>query len=307
METTVIEPDKTVESNVGGEGQQVAETATEETQPEETTESAEQHTEEVETQQEEPVIELDGEKIPHSQIKKWKEDYANDSKWKDKNKRESEELNRKNERVRRLELLEPMLEQHPEVLQQLFTPTKPRDFDAELKAHYQKRPTANVDGTVDINAYNEWEYHKDILLSERASTLGRQQAEEKIQQSEAKLHNDRIEQDAYEKYVKSGKITDDEFRDAARFIVENVAVKNGKVPAGAFDMAYKIKFEERWLSEMKIDATKKATEQVFKAQKGASEPGKKLPSSPPKTPQDKEDDEFVKRVKQRAGTSYTKL
>lgn len=304
METTIIEPDKTVESNVSVEVEPKAEPVTEEVQP---TESVEQPVEETETRPEEPVVELDGEKIPHSQIKKWKEDYANDSKWKDKNKRESEELNRKNERVRRLELLEPMLEQHPEVLQQLFTPTKPTDFDAELKAHYQKTLPVNPEtGRPTDESLTQWNYDKDILLSNRAEALATKRAEEKLQQSEAKSHNDRVEQSAYEKYVTSGKITDDEFRDVARFIVENIAIKNGKVPDNAFDTAYKIKFEERWLSEMKIDTTKKATEQVFKAQKGASEPGKKLPSTPPKTPLDKEDDEFVRRRKVIAGKDWIK-
>lgn len=306
METTMIE-NTSPETETNVPVTSVSETPEPAVTEVQTEEVVEQPTE-VETPPEEPTVELDGEQVPLSQVKKWKEDYANDSKWKDKNRREGESINQQKERYRRLELLEPLIEQHPEVLQSLFTPTKPRDFDAELKAHYQKQlPTNPETGRLDDNAVAQWNYEKDILLSNRAEALAYNRAKEQTQQSEAKSHNERIETEAYDKYVKSGKITDDEFKDAARFIVENVAIKNGKVPSNAFDVAYKIQFEERWLSEMKIDQTKKATEQIFKAQKGASEPGKKLPTTPPKTPQDKDDDEFVKRGKARVGKDWIKL
>lgn len=315
MQTEILELDTTVEtkpSNVEMKETQAANAAgTTEQLPSETTETQDTATTEVETAKvestsDEPTdavafVELDGEKIPLSQLKKWKEDFSNDSKWRDKNRRESEELNRKRQELAPLELLKPYLEQRPEILQQILTPPKQRNYESELTAHYGKRP----DGT-DYNAYVQWEQGRDQLIREQAKTEALFEARTVLSQEAARSFNNSLEADARTKYVDGGKLTHEEFGRAINWIVENVNLSKGQAPKEAFDVAYMVLYKDKYERDIKLDASRKAIAPILRATTGGEDAGKRKPAVTP-TEEDEVDSDFINAVRYNSKGKWTKL
>lgn len=260
----------------------------------EQTDSAEQLSEgqHPETTPPETTFDVDGEKLTLSEIKRLREDYANDSKWRDKNRRESEELNTLRKKLAPLELILPQIEQRPEVLQQLFAPKKSKDFDSAMREHYAKRP----DGT-DLQAYTQWEIQKDNLIREQSTSQAEEMAYSKAQKEIASRHNNETESYGREKYVANGKLNSQEWEEMNRWIVDNIHAPNGMYDKRAYDIAFKTVFEDRWLADVKIKATKDAVEPLKIAKTGGAETGRTKPPIQP-TPDDEKNQAFVEAVRQ---------
>lgn len=266
MPNYVIENDDTTsESNV--ESQEQAEVQTEsegtplpgETQTEET--QVEQTVSDTPTKTEspEPVVEIEGEKVPVSKLKEWKEAYGNDSKWKDKNRREAERINAEKRELEALKLLKPALEQRPDILQQLLTPK--RDIDAEVQAHYGRRP----DAYADPQAFAQWEYVKDQLLSEQTTTRLQTQAKQEMARENANRANEELYQSGVASYYKEKLVDASEFADMQRWIMENIKDKHGVYPKNSFDVAFAALHPERKMRTEKIETVKS----VLKSQQQA--------------------------------------
>lgn len=304
METTILENDTTpTESNVVKE--EAVETP-EKVSTVETPESPEQPAKE-EPQKEEPTFEVDGEKYTASQIKKLKEDFDNDSKWKDKNRRESEELNRKRQELQPLELIRPFLEQRPELLQEFFKPKQSRDFDKELQAHYDSRAALPRDdaGNFDYRAFSEWELKRDRLNADRASNMSQEAARKELQQAEVRSYSESLEARWHKEFVVSGKLSEQEFVDSIRWVVDNVNAKGGKIPENAMAMAYKTIHEDKYLREVKLDATKRAIAPIMKAKSSITGDGKNQTDAE-RTDENEDDSSFVNVVRART-KNYQRL
>lgn len=261
MPNFVIENDDTTEESNVASDEQTAETA--ESQAEETEETVtEQPSDESPDTEEsqEPTVEIDGEQVSLSEIKKLREEYKNDSAWKDKNRRESEALNREKKELESLKLLKPVLEQRPDIIKELLQP-KQRDIDVEVREHYARRP----DPYADPQAFANWEYRKDQLLREQTTAALQKQAETRIAQQEAQRHNDDLFQKGVTSYLKEKTVTDGEFMEMQRWILENVKDQNGKYPMNAFDIAYTALFSDRKVRSEKVNTVK----QILKSQEKA--------------------------------------
>ena len=253
-------------------------------------------------QQSEPTINIGGKEVPLSRAQKALADYENDNAWKDKNRRESEELNARRERVKRMELLEPLIEKRPEILQTLFAPAPTRNYDTELAEHYAAQPDA-----FDSNATAQWMMKRDQLLLEKQQSLMDAKIESVRAKEEARLHNERVEMSADEKYVKTGKVTPEEKRQLTEWILENTNTPyTGKAPANAYDLAYRVVFADRYERDIREDAVKRATEPIKRAQSGGADAGFTQRTAPVSS-SDAEDNAFLSRVKEMNRGSHTKL
>jgi len=299
MATTILEADTTVESNVSTEE---VKTSPEKEVVTETQEVSEQPTQEetpVATQ-EEPTFELDGEKLTATQIRKLKEDYENDTRWQAKNRRESEEINNRKRELGPLELIKPYLEQRPDILQEILKPKPTRDFDKELRDHYDARENLprTADGSnYDYRAYTAWELEKDRLTTERASTLSLEAAQKQLHQADVRDYSNNLEQKWNKEYVTSGKLNQEEFLRSLQWIVQNVNARNGKIPEDAMRIAYRELFEEKYLREVKLEATKKSIAPILKAKQSVADG--KTKQDVVRTDTDEADDSFVKAVRTR--------
>src|SRR5437867_3094208 len=76
----------------------------------------------------EPTFDIDGEKLTASQIKELREKYERDSKWIQSNEARAAELNRQEEELRQIRAFKGLVDQRPDVLQQLIQPPPQRNF-----------------------------------------------------------------------------------------------------------------------------------------------------------------------------------
>lgn len=293
METTLIEaPGDSEKSNVEAPVETKVE-ATAEAQKVEEKASADAQETQVEKAEavEEPTFEVDGEKLTASQIKKLKEDYTNDSKWKARNQAEAEANKKARLEVAQLEYLKSVLEQRPEILQQLIAPPVKRDFDRELQEHY-----ANVPSEYDQAALIQWNLKRDSLIREQAASMANEVYQKQSQERDSREYHSRLERAWKEKYVDSGKLTPEEFSSDLQWVVANVNPHNGKIPEQAFDHAFKILHEDKYLSGVKLEATQKAVGPILKAKASVTNNGNKQRETAP-TVEDDLDNDFVQRVK----------
>jgi hypothetical protein len=306
MESTVIErPDESEETNVEEASPETTETVetadTDEVVEEDGQESPEETDgEATETSQDEPTVELDGEKIPLSQIRKMRQDYANDSKWTEKNTKRAQELSEKEKRLAKFELLESQLEQRPEVLQELFKPKPQRDFNAEVQAINNARPDPNVDW----NGYVNWENARTRLIAEQVAHEQVQQVQAAQSQELARQHNINLLTTSREKYKE--KLSDEEFQQAAKFIEQTILPQNGKYPHNSFDIAYYTLFADRAIREAKTGVAKNIATSMSKAVPASGNRSGVSTTIPRQSQQDKDDDDFAALVKERYSGSTRK-
>lgn len=314
MPNYLLEDDGTTEetqSNAGdaqGTEQQQAAPAQGDGQQQQNTEGAEAGAEQAEggasgdQQQAEPTIEIDGKAVPVSKVKQALQDSENDQSWKDKNRRESEQLNAERERLRRAALLEEELARRPEVMQMLYSQTPPRNFDAEIADHYSKRP----DEYADPGVRTAWEMKRDALQAEKIQAANAAQIETIAAKKEADAHNDRIFVSAKEKYVTAKKVAEHEFDDMTKWIIGNLNIRAGKAPENAYEVAYRTLYGDRWERDIRADAVKRTTEPIRKATNGGADAGH-TQRTPLPSQADADDNEFVSRTKQQSKGNYVQL
>ena len=285
MEATILEPPEAQETaNVeGSEVEKGPETA--EVQKTEETSGAEGQPQET---PEEPTVELDGEKIPLSQVKKLKEEYANDSKWQAKNTKRSEELARKEQELATLaKLLVPLVER-------TVPPVPQKDFNAELAALEQKRPDDPFSPE-----FKEWDRQRLQLVANIAKENAVQEFEQRFTVREAETNNSRIETDAYAKYSKMG-VDEGEFVKMAQWIKENLQKGPKGYQANCFDIAYRELHQEEVMRNEKVKVTDNIRQSVLSAKPAKQETGAVKKTETP-TPEEEYDAEFIRRVKERNG------
>lgn len=289
MEVTLLHPEETQESNSSIET--VVEITEESVETPETDEAQKEQTEATETVAE-PTVEIDGEQVPISEVKRLREEYKNDSNWKDKNRRTSEELNAQRKELAQLELIKPLIEQHPEILQQLFTPKQNQNFETELQAHLSQEP----DATQDWNAWRAWNFKKDELAVKVSEERAVNRLRTENLKRDADDHNLRLSNQAAKDFVDSGKATREEVQEMANWIVANIKDKNGRYPDNAFDIAYKATMNsDKEIRQAKLDATKSVQKSIEKAKPADSVNGANKRDQ--MTAEDIEEQEFIARAK----------
>jgi len=200
-----------------------------------------------------------------------------------------------------LELLKTQIDKNPEVLQSLFAPKAQRNFDAEIKEHYAKRPD-----DFDPAKLSVWEYEKDKLNAERMKAETQAQVESAKGQAEMEIHNQRVGQAAGEKYVASKKVSESDFEAMTQWIVKNINCPGGKAPVNAYDTAYRELFLDRYERDIRADATKRTVASVTKATSGGADAGLTQRTAPP-SPQEADDRDFISAVKEQSKGKYSKL
>jgi hypothetical protein len=290
MQTEMIEaPDDSSKesSNVEVPIEKVAEAT--ETQKVEETPAVE--AEETPKEAPEESIDFKGQKIPVSKIDQLLKDYENDSKWKARNQAESEAVKKQRSELAQLEFLKTQIEQRPDVIQALLTPQKTRDFDAEYRELFSKRPDP-----LDSENYSRWEMAKDQVLYEKATNdvLSRTTTEASkrvaIEQANA------LERKGYEDFVGGNKVSADEFKEMTDFISKNIRPVNDRYPNNSYELAYKILHEDKWLESIKADAAKKSIAPLMKATVRNADAGIHKPQVQT-TEEDDANDDFVKSVR----------
>lgn len=240
-----------------------------------------------------PEVEIGGEKLSAKQILEWKEKYGRDSKWVQQNEARAAELNRQEEELRQLRLLKPYLEQRPDVLQQLILPKQERNYDQELQNLYNNKPDPNIYP----NEYLQWELQKDLLRDERAIYLSEKKAEARLQQQYSQAENMKIETDARAKYLSNGVVSQPEYTKMTEWIFQNVQPRNGVYPKESYDVAFKILYEDKFLSQIKLDTAKKQVAPLLRTT-NPQDNGTHKPRVA-KTDDDIKDDAFISAMKER--------
>ena len=290
METTILEaPDTTeVESNV----EAPVETAPAVDSPEKESEQVEQTNDAPAPEEsQEPTVELDGEQVPLSELKKMRADFKNDSNWKDKNRRESEELNKKQQRYARLELLEPYLEQHPEIIQQIVQPKPQRDIDRELQEHYNNIPNPDIDP----DGARAWALKRDQMILEGSAMKAESQIQSRYQKESVDKQNGEVVSYAQDTYT--DKVGREGLEQIASWVVANMQPKNGAYKKSDVDIAYQVLFRDKYLQELQVDTAKKVVAPLLKSKPNGGDGVKKQERQ--LTPQDADDDSFVQTVRQK--------
>lgn len=249
----------------------------------------------------EPTFDIDGEKLTAAQIKEWKEKYGRDSKWIQTNEERAAALNQQEEELRQLRLIKPLIEQRPDVLQQLFQPPQQRNFETELQQLYAQRP----DPYNDPQNYAAWEMRKDQLNSERTASLLEQKNRMDYEQRMAFEHNQQTEKYGKDKYLETKILSPTEFNRMNQWIIENAKAVNNRYPKEAYDIAFKALFEDKFIASAKLSATQKAIAPLKADQRPPASPAIKPPEVQ-RTDEDIEDDTFVKAVRSR-NSKYKKL
>jgi hypothetical protein len=203
------------------------------------------------TAPEEPTVEVDGEKLTLSEIKKLRDERKQDADWKKSNTLKAEENARQARELQELAALKPLLQQRPDVLQQLFTAAPQRDFTKELETHYSTRP----DDFAEANVKRDWELKRDQLLYQKSVIDAQLQVREQVQQQAAFNHNNTLDIKAKEKY--GTKINPSEFQNMVDWIRGHIKPNNGLYPEDAYDIAYKNLHEDKYLQDLKVNATQK--------------------------------------------------
>src|ERR1043165_4293240 len=201
----------------------------------------------------EAVIEVDGEKLTASQIKTLREKYERDSKWIQANEAKAAELNRQEEEVRQTRALKGLIEQRPDILEQLLKPPPERNFDAEMQSLYAQRPDPT-----DYQNYANWELAKDKLNREATAAMFESKARSDYEQRMAIEHNNQTEKYGKEKYLETKILTPQEFHRMNQWIIENAKAVNNRYPKEANDIAFKALYEDKFLAGVKLTATQRA-------------------------------------------------
>ena len=238
----------------------------------------------------EPTVEVDGEKIPLSQVKKWREDTGNDSKWRLKNEQRSAELSRKEQELATLtRLVQPLIE---DAIRAKAAPQASKNYEAELAAWEQKRPDDPFSPE-----FKEWDKQRLQMVREQTREESIAAVEQKISERESTSNNSRIETEAFEKYSKKG-VDEQGFRDMAEWIKSNLNRGPKGYPANCFDIAYRELHQEEVVAEAKVKSTEEVRKSVLNAKPAKPETGVNKKIETP-TPEEQEDAEFVARVNSR--------
>lgn len=240
----------------------------------------------------EPTVEVDGEKIPHSQIKKWKEDFKNDSDWKRKNDERSAQLAAQEREVEQFRVLKPYLEKRPDIIQQLFQPAPQRDFNKEFSDLY----TAQPDQFADPQKLQDWSIRRDNLIADKSATEAELRVRQQVEQQYSVTHNNKVEATGRDAYIKTGKVTDGEFLGMTQWIIKNLNPSQGRYPENAYDLAFKACHEDRFLADAKLKATQAVIEPLTGKPGSPGRPGVRE-ERPPASPEDQQDAAFASAVK----------
>lgn len=314
METTVLEvPDDTPETNPptpAGEGtQNPPEGGEVSPQSKETeTPSASGETHDASdapgaTSPPESEFEIDGEKLTASQIRELKKKYDRDTNWVQRNEARAAELKREREELAPLLAIKPILEQRPELYQQLFTPPQKRNYDAELQQLYMQEP--------DRNLYPEhwaaWKVQIGNTERDKYTAQIQETQTQAVAAQAANTHNTKLLGDAKSKFVSTGKLSDTELYDMATWVGQNIVPRNGMYPENSFDIAYLALHSQKAQRDVAVEAARKAIEPLKNArpvsQRGDN--GIKQPEVQP-TPEDEDDNAFISMVKSRT-KNYTRI
>jgi hypothetical protein len=267
------------------------ETVSQETVASEETQAKAEAQTAVETAKEQE-FEVDGEKLTASQIRELKKNYANDSSWKDKNRRESEELNKRSQKVSKLELIAPLIEQRPEVLQQLFAPKQERNFQAELNALDAQRPNWQED----FPAYEAWKERRQEIKDAAKEQEFRSKARQDYLGGLAEQHNLNLDKEAKARYVDTGKITEEDMTKMAMWVARTIKPDaNGSYPPESYDLAYNTIYGEKESRLGKLDAAQRTIQQIDKAKPADTEKGARK-AEVQKTERELEDERFVEEA-----------
>jgi hypothetical protein len=281
----VIEREDPFEEATPAEETKVAEP----TQPEVPVETKEEKQPET-SQEDEAVVEIDGQKLTAKELKEWQEAYRNKSEWQKSNTQKAQEIAVQRKEMEEAIAINTLLKSKPELKQRLFTPEPERNLQSELDAHYGKRPEVYGD------EYIQWEKTRDRLVSETAALEGYKRARTEAQQQITQQHNDSVVNTAYEKY--KGKLSEDEFRSSADWVLKNIRADQGMYPQNAFDVAYAVLHGPRDMTDAKINATKSVIRSIEKAKPASGEQGSLKPTEKI-SPEDEEDEAFAQEVKAR--------
>ena len=239
----------------------------------------------------EPLVDIGGgNMVPVSEVQQALRDQA-------RVKAREQELEARSSRVTEAELYARLLEQRPDLKQQLFAPQATRDFTKELGDHYAQMPDA-----YDRDGMAQWSLKRDTLIAEKSTADLEARARIQSVQSEAYAHNERIEGEAKKKYVESGSINAYEFENMAKWILDNVQLKGGKAPAEAFDVAFQVLHREKFEENIRLDAAGKALGPLGRNKGVVRGADSGLTSrTPAKTSEQMQDDEFIQRMNSRNG------
>jgi len=292
METTLLSAsDSPVESNepVAVEPAQVIEPKPE---PEPEKPGGEAEPAPKEEPVEEVTIDLDGQRYTATQIREMKKDAENRKDWQRTNTQQAQKLAEKERRLARLELLEEAVNKNPDVLQTIFRPVAPQNFEADYRAHLAKRPVDRFSPE-----HDQWEEQKDILLSQGATREAEEKATQRIFKAEADTHNQRIANEAEKRFRANGR-DENQILEMGQWVYNNIKPTNGKYPENAFDVAERFIFSDEDSRSAKLEGARSAAASIRNAKPAGEATGvNKKPE--PKTPQDEDDDKFVELAKLR--------
>jgi len=289
MDTEILE--RSDPEEVATPSQEVVKEAAPVEQPEVQPEETKDEKQPEQPSQEEPEYEVEGQRYTAAQLKEWKEAADNREKWQKANTVKAQEIAARRKELEQAEAIYNLVKSDPAKLQKLLAPEPERDFDGELQALYQQQPDL-----LDRDNFVRWQYAKDQLLAAKVADQSYKRALTDVQTRSAKEHNDRVVNDAYEKY--KGKMSDDEFRQATEWGVANLAPKDGKMPDNFYDIAYRVLFSERDIESAKLSAAKAVGDSIRRAKPASGDVGK-LPKHETKSPGDDEDDAFIEEIKYR--------
>lgn len=287
MANEILEREDPQEATPAPEAVESAET---EIQPEVPEETKGEQEPEPSAPVEEPEYEVEGQRYKASQLKEALDAAKNKSEWQKSNTLKAQEIAAKRKELEQAEAIYNLVKSDPTKLQKLLAPEPERDFDGELKSHYQKRPEVYGED------YIKWEFERDRLVAEQASEKAFKHAQAQESMRAAKEHNDGIVNRSYDKY--KGKVSDDEFQAMASWLSQNIQPKDGRYPETSFDVAYRFLYGERDVETAKLTAAKAVGDSIRKAKPASGEKGT-LPKPEHKTPSDEEDEAFTNAVRER--------
>ena len=291
MQTEIIEaPDDSAEASSNVEAT-IDTKAVDAPEVQKTEESSAVEAEETPEKALEEMVTVNGEQVPASKVAQLLKDYENDSKWKARNQAESEAIKRQRSELAQLEFLKSQIEQRPDVIQALLTPQKAKDYDAELRDLYSKRPDP-----LDSQELSRWEMAKDNLLYEKAKADSMREGADRMAKAAAVEHANSLERSGYKEFVGGGKISEDEFRVMTKFISENIRPVNDRYPDNSYQIAYKILHEDKWLESIRTDAAKKSIAPLLKATVRNADAGKTKPQVQ-ETEEDEANEDFAKSIR----------
>ena len=258
--------------------------------------------------EEEPIVEVDGQRLTATQIKEALDSAKNKAEWQKSNTQKSQEIAEERRRIEseRQELLlgrevAARLKTRPDLANVLFAPEAVRDPNAEYQALLGQRPQ-----DIYSQEYQRWEMQKDQLVRDIAKTEALRESEAKVSKYMAEQSNRETETEAVKKYVESSKVSQDEFRQMVNWVGENFQAKNGMFPKNCLDVAYRVLYSDREVTNAKLETSKAVVRAIEKAKPAkesaaiSKEPDKELDES-----DGYQAEEFVKELRFRSKRSRT--